>query len=158
MFGWDPPPPRVPLLSLPKAGRKIFEGKILLAPKAPKQNFGRQPQTLEGEEGGGGGAGRGVPPLLLRCTAVLINPLPPPHVLARENAVGSARGTTRRLTTAVRSRPAAVGQDASPDPRRQWDAAGRSTARAPGAKETAGHRQREGTGGTTASGKRAEVA
>ena len=40
-------PPRVPA-----------EAQILLAPKAPKQNFGCQPQTLEGEEGG-------------RCTAVL---------------------------------------------------------------------------------------
>ena len=29
-----------------------FEASILLAPKAPKQNFGCQPQTLEGEEGG----------------------------------------------------------------------------------------------------------
>ena len=34
------------------------------------QNFSCQPQTLEGEEGGGGGEG-GVAPLLLRCTAVL---------------------------------------------------------------------------------------
>ena len=56
----------VPLWSPPKAGQKFLEAEILLAPKAPKQNFGCQPQTLEGEEGGGG-----VPPLLLRCTAVL---------------------------------------------------------------------------------------
>ena len=33
---------------------KIFEASILLAPKAPKQNFGCQSQTLEGEEEGGG--------------------------------------------------------------------------------------------------------
>ena len=30
-----------------------FEASIVLAPKAPKQNSGCQPQTLEGEEGGG---------------------------------------------------------------------------------------------------------
>ena len=34
-----------------------------MAPKAPKQNFGCQPQTLEGEEGEGGlGGGGGTPP------------------------------------------------------------------------------------------------
>ena len=38
-----PPPSRVPLWSLPKAG---------LLP--PKQNFGCHPQALEGEEGSGG--------------------------------------------------------------------------------------------------------
>ena len=32
-------------------------GLCLSAPKAPKQNFGCQPQTLEGEEGGLGGGG-----------------------------------------------------------------------------------------------------
>ena len=37
-----PPPPRVPLWSL------WFEAEILLAPKAPRQNFGCQPQTSEG--------------------------------------------------------------------------------------------------------------
>ena len=36
---------------------KIFEASILWAPKAPKQNFGCQPQTLEGEEGWGGSRG-----------------------------------------------------------------------------------------------------
>ena len=36
---------------------KHFEASILLAPKAPKQNFGCQTQTLEGEEGGLGGEG-----------------------------------------------------------------------------------------------------
>ena len=56
-------PPVVPA----KGGPKHFEASILLAPKAPKQNFGFRPQTLEGEEGGG------VPPLLLRFTAVLIH-------------------------------------------------------------------------------------
>ena len=45
-----------------------FEASVLLAPKAPKQNVGCQPQTLEG--GGGGG----YPPLLLRCTAVPTHP------------------------------------------------------------------------------------
>ena len=37
---------------------------------APKQNFGCQPPTLEGDEGGEGGSRGGLPPLLLRCTAV----------------------------------------------------------------------------------------
>ena len=32
-----------------KGGQKIFKASILLAPKAPKQNFGCQPQTLEGD-------------------------------------------------------------------------------------------------------------
>ena len=52
---------------------KHFEASILLAPKALKQNFGCQPQTLEGEGGGGlGGPGEGgTPPLLLRRMAVL---------------------------------------------------------------------------------------
>ena len=42
-----------------EGGPNIFEAYILLAPKAPKQSFGCQPQTLEGEEGGGvqGGGG-----------------------------------------------------------------------------------------------------
>ena len=39
-------PPMVPT----EGGPKIL--KLLLAPKAPKQNFGCQPQTLEGEGGG----------------------------------------------------------------------------------------------------------
>ena len=33
---------------------KKIEALILLAPKAPKQNFGCQPQTLEEAEGGRG--------------------------------------------------------------------------------------------------------
>ena len=32
-----------------EGGPKNSEASILLAPKAPKQNFGCQPQTLEGE-------------------------------------------------------------------------------------------------------------
>ena len=49
-----------------------------LAPKAPKQNFGCQPQTLEEalqERGGRGPGGTGVlvSPFLLRRTAVLIH-------------------------------------------------------------------------------------
>ena len=38
-----------------EGGPKIFEASILLALKAPKQNFGCQPQTLQEEEGGGEG-------------------------------------------------------------------------------------------------------
>ena len=49
-----PPPPRVPLLVLRRWRAKIFSASILLAPKAPKQNFGCQPQTVEGEGGGRG--------------------------------------------------------------------------------------------------------
>ena len=48
-----PPPPRVPLWSPPEAGQK-FEAQILLAPKAPKQNFGCQASKM-GKGGGGGG-------------------------------------------------------------------------------------------------------
>ena len=44
--------------------------------RRPKQNCGSQSQTLEGEEGGG--VWGGVPPLLPRCTAVLIHHCPPP--------------------------------------------------------------------------------
>ena len=54
-----------------KSGPNIFEAQILLAPKAPKQNVGCQPRTLEGEGGSRGGGG--VTPLLLRCTALLIH-------------------------------------------------------------------------------------
>ena len=54
---------------VPAEGRpKIL---ILLAPKAPKQNFGCQPQTLEGDEVGGGVQGGGAPP--------------PPAVYSRSN-------------------------------------------------------------------------
>ena len=64
-----------------EGGPTNFEAEILLAPKAPKQNFGYQPQTLEGEGGGGdwGLRGGGVPLLLLRRTAVIIQPCPPSH-------------------------------------------------------------------------------
>ena len=51
-----------------KAG-KMFSAEILLAPKAPNQKFGCQPQILEGEEEVPGGG----TPLLLRCTAVLMH-------------------------------------------------------------------------------------
>ena len=46
---------------------------------SPQQNFGCQPQPLEGEEAGGGGSGGGTP-LLLRWTAVAIHPSPLPLV------------------------------------------------------------------------------
>ena len=64
--GWDPPPPRVPLWSPPKAGRNFSSVNPPSTLKAPKQNIGCQPQRLEGEEGPGGG------------TAVLIHPCPAP--------------------------------------------------------------------------------
>ena len=38
-----------------------FEDSILLALKTPKQNFGCQPQTFEGDEGGGGVQAGGYP-------------------------------------------------------------------------------------------------
>ena len=60
-----------------------FYAFILLAPKAPKQNFACQPQTLEGGEEGGGGLGGGTPPILLRCRAVLIHHCPAPGMLLR---------------------------------------------------------------------------
>ena len=74
MCGWDPLLPGSPYG--PRRRRaKDFEASILLGPKGPKQNFGCQPQTLEGEEGGGGGPGGAYPPLLLRSTAILIHPV-----------------------------------------------------------------------------------
>ena len=77
-FGWDPPPPRVPLWSLSKAGPKILTLNPL-GTEGAGANFGCQPQTLEGEEGGGEGLKwGGVAPLLLRCMAVLIHHCPPP--------------------------------------------------------------------------------
>ena len=73
-FGWEPPSSREsPYGPRPKAGPKIL-ASILSAPKAPKQNVGCQPQTLEGGGGGGGEGGLGgggYTPLLLRCTAIL---------------------------------------------------------------------------------------
>ena len=60
-----------------KGGQKKFKASILLALKALKQNFGCQPQTLEGEEGGGSWGGGGV---LLRSTAVPLHHCPSPHL------------------------------------------------------------------------------
>ena len=67
-IGWDPPPPRVPLCSPPKAGRKLISLNPFGAEDA-EAKFWLSAPTLEGEEGGGG-----LSPLLLRCTAVLIHP------------------------------------------------------------------------------------
>ena len=88
--GWDPTPPRVPLWS-PRRRANIFSAEILLAPKAPKQNFGCQPQTLEGEMGGGGGPG-GLPLLFLRCTAVLIHLGHHKAALGRKREAGQMGG------------------------------------------------------------------
>ena len=71
-LGWDPPSSQGPPTG---SGRRAedFEPSILLAPKAPKQKVGCQPQTSEGEVGGGpGGGGPGGGDLW--CTAVLIHP------------------------------------------------------------------------------------
>ena len=59
-FGWDPLLPKPPYG--PRRRRaKIFGAWILLAPKAPKQNFGCQ-QHWKGRRGGGeGGPGGGTP-------------------------------------------------------------------------------------------------
>ena len=60
--GWlGPPSSQGPPMVPRRRGAEHFEAEILLAPKAPKKNFGCQPQTLEGEEGGGG-PGEGAPP------------------------------------------------------------------------------------------------
>ena len=47
---------------VPTEGRLNIVKHNSSSPKAPKQNFGFQPQTLEGEEGGGGGSRGGHPP------------------------------------------------------------------------------------------------
>ena len=55
--GWlVPPSSQGPPMVPAEGGPKTFEASILLAPKAPKQKFGSQPQTLEGE--GGASIGR----------------------------------------------------------------------------------------------------
>ena len=46
----------------PEGGPKDFEALILLAPKAPKQNFGCQPHIGRGGGRGEGGPGGGYPP------------------------------------------------------------------------------------------------
>ena len=51
-FGWDPPLLPGSPYGPRRRRAKDFEASILLAPKGPKQKFGCQPQTLEGEEGG----------------------------------------------------------------------------------------------------------
>ena len=102
-----------------RRGANFVEASILLAPKAWKQNVGCQPQTLEGDEGGGWGSGGGVqggvtPPLLLRCTAVLIY-----HWRGgRGGVVAMACGTVRHGLHAVRT-PAEEGTCAAL-PRRPW--------------------------------------
>ena len=79
-FGWDPPPPRVPLWSPPKAGRKFgtlnpvgaegTEAKFwLLASNIGRGEGGGGEGLLGGE---GGSRGGGVPP-------------PPPTVYGRSN-------------------------------------------------------------------------
>ena len=95
--GRTPPPPKVRLWSPP-----MVPAFNLLAPKAPKQNFGCQPQTLEGEEGGsrrggegsrggGGGSSCGVRPLQ--------------YITERAPRVTQHRGGTPRLTRTVVSSP-----------------------------------------------------
>ena len=114
------PPPRVPLWSPPKVGQ-TFEASILLALKAPKQNFVCQPQTLEWE---GGWSREGVtPPLLLRCTAARIyhcrglttseprgrrhrgGPGPAPRGTAPAGTCSSSTARPPRRGAGTRSRP-----------------------------------------------------
>ena len=49
--GWDPPSSQRPPMAPAEGGAEHFEAEILLAPKAPKENCGCQPQTSEGEGG-----------------------------------------------------------------------------------------------------------
>ena len=80
-FGRTPPPPSVPLWSPPKAGRKILKlqsswhrrrrSKILAV---SLKHYKRRREGGRGVQGEGGRGGSGeVPPLLLRCTALLIH-------------------------------------------------------------------------------------
>ena len=57
-----------------RRGAKKFEASILLAPNAPKQNSGCQPQTLEGEEGGPGGGTPPPPTVYGRSNTSLLGP------------------------------------------------------------------------------------
>ena len=56
--GWDTPPPRVPLWSPPKAGRKILSLSPLGA-KDAKANFWLSASNIGTGGGGGGGGSRG---------------------------------------------------------------------------------------------------
>ena len=60
-----PPSSLGPLMVPAKGGPKTFKLKILLA---PKQKSWLQPQTLEGEERGGGPGGANPP--FVRCTSL----------------------------------------------------------------------------------------
>ena len=77
-------PPMVPA----EGGPKVFEASILLALKAPKQKFGCQPQTLEGEEGWG--VQGGVPP-------------PPPAVYGRSNTSRGGGGYPSQMRLGTRT-------------------------------------------------------
>ena len=69
--GWEPPPPRVPLWSPPKAGRKLLKLKSSWHRKRPSKFLGVSLKHWKGRKGGGVRGGGGVAPLLLRCPAVL---------------------------------------------------------------------------------------
>ena len=75
-FGWDPPSSQGPPMVPAEGGPKSFEASIRLAPKVPKQNFGCQPPTLEGEEGGPGGGTPPPPAVYGRSTTSLRAPRP----------------------------------------------------------------------------------
>ena len=68
--GWDPPPPRVPLWSPPKADRKLLNVNPLGTEGAEADILA---VSLKHWKGRGGGSRGGNPPPLLRCTAVLIH-------------------------------------------------------------------------------------
>ena len=73
-FGWDPPPPRVPLWYPPKAGRKIRSFNPLGTEGIEAEILAVSLKHWKGRRGGGGSRGGWGTPLLLRCMAVLIIP------------------------------------------------------------------------------------
>ena len=79
--GWlgPPPPPRVPLWSSAEGGPKFLKRKSSWHRRRRSKNFGCQPQTLEGEEGGLGGKGGAPPPPAVygRSNTSLPPPSPP---------------------------------------------------------------------------------
>ena len=113
-FGWDPPPPRVPLRSPPKAGQKLCSLNPLRTEGAEAKFWLSASNVGRGGRGGGGGSRGGIPP--------------PPTVYSRSNtSLGPTVRPPCKLPAAHRRatllagreehrRPARSGQSIHPNP------------------------------------------